>query len=269
MARTKKEKPEIKVGSFVKDAPVVQMVWKTKREAVDLGYIDPDFSERGLYVPVRVTRVARVTPGGVVSIIDNTNFWRVDSGSGEKAENIGYSPNKKHGSSSNIIRVIEPARISVFEDEISRWNKLEHEHSIKVTNERNEKTRVEYYTTINAYDAAVEAGMLDDQHVIMNSKMIGAVVRVLAFPSAVFLVTTKYSTIEYYDTSEVTVGKASITGHVNQDSNYINTCNLDIQVDRFQWRAWQEAGIADKVEIEKYLLGKVYLQILERIHSNQ
>ena len=267
MTRTKKEKPEIKVGSFVKDATVVQLVWKTKKEAVGLGYIEPDFSECGLYVPVRVTRVARVTPGGVVSIIGNTNFWRVDSGFGEKAENIGHSPNKKYGSSSNIIRVIEPDKISVFEDEISKWNKLDHELSVKVANERNNKIIAEYEAAIKAYDAAMEE-IPDDQHVIVNSHFSAADVRVLTFPSAVFLVTTKYSMSEYYNENKVMIGRASITGHINRDSGYIDTRNWEEQVDYFQWRAWKDAGIADKVEVEKYLLGMVYLQILERVNSN-
>lgn len=268
MARTKKEKPEIKVGSFVKDATVVQLVWKTKKEAVGLGYIEPDFSECGLYVPVRVTRVARVTPKGVVSIIGSTSFWRVDSGFGEKAENIGHSPNKKYGSSSNIIRVIEPDKISVFEDEISKWNKLDHELSVKVANEHNSKMIAEYEAAIKAYDEAVKANKLNDQHVIMNSKLDGSVVRTLAFPSAIFLVTTKYSMSEQYDESTLVVGRAIVTGHINRDSGYIDTRNWEEQVDHFQWGAWKDAGIADKVEVEKYLLGMVYLQILERIHSN-
>jgi len=272
----KEGKQEIKVGKFVKDAVVVQMVWKTKNAAVNVGYVDPDFPKKGLYVPICVTIVAKVTPSGVVSVVDNTDFWRVSSNSDDIAEYIGSSYTKKNGNPSNILRVIEPDQIFYFEKEISRWNKLNDEYSIKATNEHNEKTLEDYYTAINAYDAAVKAGVINDHCVIKNSKMMDVVVRVFTFPSAVFLVTTKYSPTKYYNKKEVVhdiienkvvTGRVSVTGHINLDSNYINNYNFDVSIDIVQWSAWEEAGIIDKVEIENYLLGKAYMEILKRINS--
>lgn len=267
MARTKKEKPEIKVGNFVKGATVVHMIWKNRKDALKIGYIDNTFTEYGLYVPVRVTKVEKVTPSGVVKVEGAGSYWRICKNFGDRADNIGYSSNKKNGNSMDSVMVVDSSKISEFEAEIARWNALRDAQENKEQEIFNGKVVEEYNKAIEFFNKGEAFGLFDTKNVIVNGKLSGAVVRTIKFPSAIFLVTTIFGTSEFSDGKSYITGTANITGHIFKDSGYIENRNLDIRIDYFKHLEWLKAGIIDSVEVEKYLLGQAYYEINERVSN--